>query len=207
MADVTIRTEHTNPGRAIAPVSVVIPCYCCADTIGRAVASVLNQTVLPAELLLVDDASGDDTLDVLRVLEAAHKEFIRVISLASNGGPGLARNAGWDVATNPWIAFLDADDVWHYQKLEIQWAWVMMHPDTVLCGHACAVMSDKFECSAENTAPARRVGGLQMLIANRFPTRSVLLKREIPLRFRRYYFAEDYMLWLEIILSGLPAWR
>jgi teichuronic acid biosynthesis glycosyltransferase TuaG len=196
-----------NNRRTIAPISVVIPCYRCVDTIGRAVDSVLNQTVLPAEIILVDDASCDGTLGVLHSLAGPHEEFIRVVILTKNEGPGVARNAGWEVATNPWIAFLDADDTWHHQKIEIQWDWVRMHTDVVLCGHTSAVISSEREYSAERNPPARRINSLQMLIANRFPTRSVMIRREVPFRFRRYYFSEDYMLWLEIILSGLPAWQ
>ena len=56
----------------VAPVSVVIPCYRCAATIARAIASIAQQTRKPAEVLLVDDASGDGTLAVLQELAQQH---------------------------------------------------------------------------------------------------------------------------------------
>ncbi|MHB1099234.1 MAG: glycosyltransferase family 2 protein, partial [Burkholderiales bacterium] len=110
---------------AKVPVSVIIPCYRCAETIARAVDSVLKQTLPPEEILLVEDCSGDDgnTLAVLHSLQQ-NNPFIRVIPLAKNGGPAAARNAGWDAAKQPYIAFLDADDAWHPKKLEIQYSWM-----------------------------------------------------------------------------------
>lgn len=121
------------------PVSVVVPCYCCEGTIERAVDSVMKQTALPAEVLLVDDASPDQgrTLNKLRQLQGRFRDktHIEVIALKNNGGPSVARNAGWEAATQPYIAFLDADDAWHPQKLEIQYEWMKEYSEVVLTGH------------------------------------------------------------------------
>ena len=99
------------------PVSVVIPCYRCADTIERAVESVIAQTASPAEVWLVEDGSGDDgrTLAVLHELRQRHsgEVSIEVISLGKNFGCAVARNTGWDASPQLYIAFLDADDAWH----------------------------------------------------------------------------------------------
>ncbi|QTN30415.1 glycosyltransferase family 2 protein [Rhodoferax sp. AJA081-3] len=120
-----------------APVSVVVPCYRCAATIARAVSSVAAQTLRPAEMILVDDASGDATLQQLHTLQAQHGPLIRVVALAANAGAASARNAGWNLATQPYIAFLDADDTWHPQKLEIQYRYMQQHPEVALSGHLC----------------------------------------------------------------------
>ncbi len=63
---------------AIAPVSVIIPCYRCASTIQRAVQSVSNQTQKPVEVILVDDASGDDTLAALHELAQQNSDWIKL---------------------------------------------------------------------------------------------------------------------------------
>ena len=60
--------------KTIAPVSVVIPCYRCASTIQRAIQSVIAQILKPAEVILVDDASGDETLAVLKEFEQQHPD-------------------------------------------------------------------------------------------------------------------------------------
>src|SRR5688572_19076100 len=89
-----------------APVSVVVPCYRCGGSIGRAVASVLAQSARPAELIVVDDASDDASPQAIAALGAG----VRAVRLARNQGPAAARNAGWAAATQPYLAFLDADD-------------------------------------------------------------------------------------------------
>ena len=112
------------------PVSVIIPCYRCADTIKRALGSVIAQTLPPEEIILIDDFSNDDgvTLTTLNYLRQMHqKTSIKIVLLDKNSGPGSARNAGWKEASQPYLAFLDADDSWHPKKLEIQYQWMVAH--------------------------------------------------------------------------------
>ena len=103
-----------------AKVSVIIPCYNCALTLQRAFNSVLSQTVQPAEILLIDDKSTDNTLEIIKQSIVAFPLKIKIIELTVNQGAANARNAGWEVATQPYIAFLDSDDTWHPKKIEIQ---------------------------------------------------------------------------------------
>lgn len=197
-------------GSKTAPVAVVIPCYRCADTVARAVASVAAQTLRPAEVILVDDASGDGTLDVLEKLADCYgRDWIKIIAQPVNAGPGTARNAGWEKATQPFIAFLDADDAWHPAKMELQYRWMSEHPDVAMSGHGSALaISDAMTAKPPSVLPASRVWTWQMLISNRFPARSVMLRRNLPLRFQESRdYTEDYLLWLQIILSGEQAWR
>jgi len=196
-----------------AEVSVIIPCYRCTETIERAVLSVAKQTLRPVEVILIDDCSGDDTLELLmRIQHDYTKGWIKVITQRANQGPGSARNAGWDVATQPYIAFLDSDDAWHPQKIEIQWLWMVAHPGVALTGHASKVISSDQE-AADNPIPNCRaqfypISKHQHLLLNRFPTCSVMLKRNLSYRFIEGKRAsEDFLLWCEIILDGYPAWR
>jgi glycosyltransferase involved in cell wall biosynthesis len=192
-----------------APVSVVIPCFRCSDTLERAVLSVVNQTLKPEELILIDDASGDDTLNTAeRLKEQYGKEWIRVLALPSNKGPAAARNAGWENAKESYLAFLDADDSWHPRKLEVQYGWMEAHPQVVLTGHRCVFLPAGSPSpslpAGWHARPVRRTG---MLLSNRFSTPSVMLIRSLPFRFdagQRY--SEDYLLWLQIILKGHAAW-
>lgn len=199
--------------RSFAPVSAVIPCYRCADTIDRALASVYSQTWRPAEVILVEDCSGDKTLSWLHELKNNYPDgWIQIIALPENGGPGTARNAGWERATQPYIAFLDADDAWHPNKLEIQTAWMQKNPEAALSGHACIIADQAhleshihFSSADAHFSPVKPY---QLLISNRFPTRSVMLKRSLPYRFvegKRH--SEDFLLWCEICLDGHPCYR
>ena len=189
------------------PVSVVMPCFRCIDTIERALSSVMLQSVLPAEVLLIDDASQDGTLVLLHELSKRYGSIVRVISMPINVGPGLARNAGWAIATRPWLAFLDADDIWHPQKLELQWKWLQAHPEVSLCGHSTQLLYAGLEGLAPHAFSAARLNLIQMLISNRLPTRSVMLRRDIVMRFADKRVTEDYLLWLEVIAHGYVAYR
>lgn len=190
-----------------APVSVVVPCYRCAATVARAVQSVAAQTQQPTELILVDDASGDATLQQLHALQAQYGAWIKVVSLQANAGAASARNAGWKLATQPYIAFLDADDAWHPQKIEIQYGYMRQHPDVALSGHLCRQSPE--DAKGAISWPMTWMGDVQevtwsqLLLRHQFVTPSVMLKRDITPRFLEgARHMEDHRLWLEIV--GLP---
>ncbi|MBN1341081.1 MAG: glycosyltransferase family 2 protein [Phycisphaerae bacterium] len=96
-------------------VSVVIPAYNAEDTIGRAIDSVLAQTLGDWELIVVDDGSTDRTAEAAR----SRGDRVRVIR-CPHLGPGPARNQGAEAALGQYLAWLDADDVWYPTKLEWQ---------------------------------------------------------------------------------------
>jgi glycosyltransferase involved in cell wall biosynthesis len=103
------------------PVSAVIPAYQAAEFLTEAIASVRAQTRPPAEIVVVDDGSTDATADIAR---AAGTVVVR----QANAGPGAARNAGALAASRPWIAYLDADDLWLPEKLDAQWSAHLARP-------------------------------------------------------------------------------
>lgn len=193
---------------ASIPVSAIIPCYRCCDTIDRAVASIAAQTQPPSEVILVDDCSGDDTLAALYRLQNSYPQgWIKVVVLTANGGAGSARNAGWAMASQPYIAFLDADDVWHPQKLAIQYRVMCAKPDAVLSGHRYGLpKADEALPVISRHSEIRKIEGFSLLIKNRFSTPTVMLKRNIVCRFvEGKRFGEDYDLWLQIVLGGGDA--
>lgn len=98
-------------------VSVIIPTYNRAGTIKRAVKSILAQTYQDYEIIIVDDASTDNTEDIVN---AIHDNRIRYIKLTKNGGACKARNVGIKNALGKYISFLDSDDEWNPKKLEKQ---------------------------------------------------------------------------------------
>lgn len=188
-----------------ALVTVVIPCYRCARTIARALASVAAQTLRPAEVILIDDASGDDTRDVLKTLgQQFDPGWIKLVFLDINVGAGSARNAGWALASQPYVAFLDADDAWHFRKIEIQYGYMAAVPDVVLCGHGFRLLKQGVLPYWEvNRGEVQAVSKWAMLMSNRFVTPSVMIKRNIGHRFiERQRYMEDHMLWLRVVCSG-----
>lgn len=199
------RADTQGAAGVVAPVSVVVPCWRCSATIDDAIASVAAQTLPPAEVLLVEDGSGDDTLAHLHRIAAAHAPgWIRVIAMPANGGPSRARNAGWEQASQPWIAFLDSDDTWGPRKLELQMAALEADPDLDL------IANRMITCPRGTPLPevhppvrTRRMGRLRVLFHNPFPTASVVLRRTLPFRFDpQLSHSEDYLLWSQIVFSG-----
>lgn len=100
-------------------VSVIMPAFNAAEYITETIFSVQRQTHEEWELLVVDDASTDNTSEVVTALQK-EDERIKYYSLPANQGAGFARNIGIKAATGDFIAFLDADDLWKPEKLEKQ---------------------------------------------------------------------------------------
>jgi glycosyltransferase involved in cell wall biosynthesis len=103
--------------------SVVIPVFNGAQTVARAIDSVLAQRYPAHEIIVVDDGSVDDTAKVL----AQYQDHIRIISQA-NAGVSAARNAGGRAATGDWLAFLDADDGYFPDRLKLHAEWIATDP-------------------------------------------------------------------------------
>lgn len=100
-------------------VSVVMPAYNCAGTIEESVSSVLQQSYTDFELLIVDDCSSDATPSILATLANSDRR-VKVITHTHNMGVACARNTAIAYAMGTYIAFLDADDLWHPDKLRLQ---------------------------------------------------------------------------------------
>lgn len=159
-------TAETNLPTSI---SVVIPAYNSAATIGVAVHSVLAQSAAIQEIIVIDDGSTDETASIARELS----ELVQVITVP-NGGPSHARNIGIANAHGDWIAFLDDDDSWHAEKLERQLRVLAAHPELDLVATA-------WSRSAPNPGPytgsLTRLSYFSILLLNRFQTSTVLSRR------------------------------
>jgi glycosyltransferase involved in cell wall biosynthesis len=185
-----------------APVSVVIPCFEAGATVERALRSVEAQTRPPEEIILVDD--GSSPAQAAR-LEALASRATRFLVLPQNRGPASARNAGWAEARQRYVAFLDADDVWHPRKLELQTALMESDPAAEMSGHRVRVLSREEEPGPWPVEAARVLvpSVARIVVWNPFATPSVMLRREIPFRFRDgKRHVEDHALWMQMALSG-----
>ena len=97
--------------------SVIIPAYNVSGIIERAIRSAAAQTLPPFEILVIDDCSTDNTVEVVQAL-AREIPSLRLLSTPANGGPSAARNVGLREAKGDWIALLDADDAWKPGRLK-----------------------------------------------------------------------------------------
>lgn len=188
-----------------ADVSVVIPCYNCSNTIERAVSSVFNQTLLPHEIILVDDASSDDTAKKINDIQTTHSsEFIKIVLLKKNSGPSIARNIGWKKSSSSLIAFLDADDTWHPEKLNIQYKIMNENKNIIISGHGCSMEKKNI---IKIDSKFHIIKKREILLSNIFRTTSTIMVRANSVeRFpKEKYYAEDYTFILNIILTGNKA--
>jgi glycosyltransferase involved in cell wall biosynthesis len=177
-------------------VTAIIPAFRSEKVVIRAIESVLRQSSPVDEIIVVDDASDDGTSQVVRDFAIAHSQ-IRLIVNNQNLGPGQSRNVAWNLATSEYLAFLDADDTWHSKKIELQLEWFRVNPSEVICGtQHCIVNANEMQSDGEQTSQFTIKDLLQR---NRFTTPSVMLRRDIPLRFDpKLRLSEDYLLWMEI---------
>ncbi|NPU87134.1 glycosyltransferase family 2 protein [Methanothrix sp.] len=97
-------------------VSVVLPAYNAEPYIGQAISSVLQQTYPYFELIVAYDKSSDRTLDII---ESFNDPRLRILKHDTNRGPGAARNSALAAARGKWVTFIDADDVWLPERLEV----------------------------------------------------------------------------------------
>lgn len=187
-------------------VSVIIPTHNSSATIRRALDSVTHQTQSAHEVIVVDDASTDDTVTVVEHYVGTSSIPIHIHRLDRNYGPGATRNAGWNHATGDLIAFLDADDAWHPMKLASQVAVMVAHPNVAMSAHRHRFdidgpwgnVSDR-ESIASHDLP-------DFLYKNRCATPTVMLRRAIPERFDTTHdHAEDYLLWMRIVANHGPC--
>lgn len=119
-------------------VSVVMPAYNASSTILEAVQSALQQTLVDIEVVVCNDASTDDTLNILKSIQDPR---LVVISNETNQGEGVTRDRAIDAAKGEWLAVLDADDVWENCRLEKMLSatqneqHVMVFDDLLICHH------------------------------------------------------------------------
>lgn len=104
-----------------APVDVIMPLYNGERFVERSIGSVLGQSLPPRRIIVVDDGSTDGSAERVRLLSDQHAGPTKIVLVQqTNAGPNAARNHGLRLSDSPYVAFLDADDLWHAEKLAKQ---------------------------------------------------------------------------------------
>lgn len=199
--------------KEFSPTSVIVPCYNSAKTIGRALNSILNQTMSVKEVIIIDDNSKDNTL--VTVLE--YKELFKInninfkmITNENNKGAGYSRTIGIKEANNKYIAFLDSDDIWHPQRIEIQTNIMEQNMDIFIIGGYQKVLNydDPNEVSSYlnseiSDVKFKYINKKKALFKSPTQTSVVFARNDTFLIFengKRY--SEDFLLWLNILFKG-----
>jgi glycosyltransferase involved in cell wall biosynthesis len=187
----------TTPG-----ISLIIPAYNAGRYLREAIDSALNQTIVPRQVIVVDDGSTDDTLQIARSYDGAVTAIPQL-----NQGSAIARNRGLADADQPMITFLDADDRLMPNKLERQLQLLSDRSDAMLClCRVCDFWSPdmpKTACFSANLTPQFRPGQPTTWLARREVFQRVGTFSTSP----NFRFSEGSELYSRIESAGLGVIR
>jgi len=187
----------------IPKVSVIIGAYNCGEFIKKTVYSVIKQTFEDWELIVVDDCSKDDTC---KKVESIKDKRIRIIKLDDNSGrPAVPRNKGIEASRGEFVTFLDHDDIWPSNKLELQLSAFYKHPEVGLVYGKVICFDDKTHTN--HFFPKRGYSGnifKKLLKGNFIGCSTVMVNRNVFEKVGLFnenmelIAVEDYELWLRI---------
>lgn len=122
--------------------SVILPVFNGGQFVSNAIDDLTNQSYQNFEIIIINDGSTDDTLEIVSGYSA--RKNIRIIDLATNTGHSNALNIGINYAANEWISIADADDRYSYTKLENQVSFIEQNKDVSLFGGHCKIIGSQF---------------------------------------------------------------
>lgn len=185
-------------------VSIIMPAYNAELTIRESIQSVINQTYTDWELLVIDDGSIDDTLSIIKSYLGNKK--IKLIINERNLGVSKTRNRGICESTGEYIAFLDSDDIWKEEKLEIQIDYMIKNRLVFTFTSVEYIDFDSNVYPGKYIVP-HVVNYKKILKTNYISLSSVVLKKEIigAQIMEHDNVHEDYLFWIKILKRGYEA--
>lgn len=183
-------------------VSVVIPTFNSERFIQEAIESVLSQTKVSVELIIVDAGSSDNTINILNRYTLSNPN-VRVLHNVDDMGPAHARSVGVNASRGKYIAFLDSDDVWVPHKLESQ---LKVMKEQGWNFTYCLYGSDPTIADCFYSA-LKEYTYWKAIFLRGIATFTVVIKRDVltaeVMQFYPNQYAEDYLWWLLLINNGV----
>lgn len=181
-------------------VSVILPAYNAADTVGEAIESILRQTWTDWELIVINDGSKDKTKEEIL---GYTDERIRYIENDGNKGLIYTLNRGLELAKGEYIARMDADDISLPARLEKQVRYLDAHKDVVVLGTGFKTFGEGITSSVVLLGEDDKQIKANYLTEFPFAHPTVMMRRVAGLRYNGdYKNAEDYRLWLDLMSEG-----
>jgi glycosyltransferase involved in cell wall biosynthesis len=182
-------------------ITVLLPVYNCELYVQTAVESILNQTFTDFELLIVDDASTDATVSILKKFDDSR---IQLIQKPVNSGYANSLNYGLQIAKGEYIARMDGDDISYPERFAKQIAYLDVHPEVVACGTTYKIMGNNKRIMLPENHEAIKIG---LLWGNCISHPSVMIRKKVLDDFSIIYDtskepAEDYDLWVRLLSIG-----
>ena len=189
--------------------SVIVPVYNAENDLERQLDSVLGNDLQDFEVILIDDGSTDASASILQA-HAERDSRIRLI-VQRNQGLVAALNRGLRLASAPWVARMDIDDVALPSRFSVQLALAEQHPDVVCVGSGFLAIDAASRVLATRRVPKSHSVLLDRLITTRtcFPHASALFRRDLVIKLGGYrscmHRAQDTDLWLRMAEQGVLA--
>lgn len=184
-------------------VSVIMPVYNGEKFIENSILSVLNQTYKNFELIIIDDKSKDNTINIVSRFFRIDSR-IKFLKNTENLGVAETRNVGLKKAKGRWIAFLDSDDIWEKTKLEEQLNFMKMN-NVSLSYTGYSIINEK-GCFVKEISVPSSLNYRQALYGNQIACLTVMIDKSKILKFEMPKIRhEDYATWLNILKTGIVA--
>jgi len=184
-------------------VSVVIPTYNSSATLQRALDSVYGQSLLPREIIVVDDGSADWERSKRIVASCSDTISVRFIRIDENQGVSAARNAGIAVARCRYLAFLDSDDVWYRDKITIQYGLMTRHSFDFsmhrYCHDVTRSRGDADKCNDPSSVSLSSLSSWTPLLRNDSTNSVMVLKQKMVFYDTSLRRGEDFTLYMELL--------
>lgn len=180
-------------------VTVITPAYNAGKYIEKTIQSVLDQSVL-CQMIIVNDASTDETYSIAKKYQEMYPEKILVIDKKTNEGVSAARNEAIKRANSEYVAFLDADDWWRSDKVELQLR-KLEETDADACYSGRELMTEDGTSTGSVIQIPESIDYETLLKGNVIPCSSVVMKRDVALQYPMMHdeLHEDYIVWLSML--------
>lgn len=183
-------------------ISVIMPVHNSEKFLRESLDSVLQQLDVNLELIVIDDCSSDSSVEILSEYVESNSN-IRFVRLQQNSGAGASRNAGIDIATGRYLAFIDSDDVWHADKLSTQLNEMFL-TGAAICHASYSMIDESGNPLRGGVSASKVVDLLSYMKSTEIGLSTAVIDR---LKINDLYFdvartRQDTMLWLRLLGMG-----
>lgn len=166
-----------------------MPCYNCEDFLVTSIESVLNQSFESFEFIIVNDGSSDSSLSLIKNFKDSR---IKLIDLKKNRGNYVARNIGMNLSSGKYICVMDADDIAHPEKLNIQYTFLQKHPYITGIGSQAAIIDQYGKKIGKINNPTSYKALKTFLLKDNYTIHSSLMFRKSHIVKYNFFYKETF---------------
>ncbi|MEZ9158459.1 glycosyltransferase family 2 protein [Vibrio lentus] len=187
-------------------VSIIMPTHNVSVFLEDTIQSVMRQTYSNWELIIVDDASNDDTPHLIKRIANTDPRITYVLSII-NQGAGISRNKALSLANGQYIAFLDSDDLWEPEKLSQQISFMTEH-NAPICHTSYQYVDENSESTFGHVQVSLCVDLMSNLKNTEIGTSTAIIDRAVvvePFSFKSLRARQDLQLWIDLLSKGYKS--